>query len=197
VRYGRGLQAVELVERVVDGGVRDEMVDVVGVGVGGALRLVDERRRARKGVVHGADEGGVGEGFAAELVPGTPRPFSSALTPQLTFPIRIQSTKPKPNRPTGRGGRGGKGHTSAGNPPVKSLNSLSCAPISMRASSWFSSTDSRAWVPHAFWIVCAAKKRSSAAAKSKVPSWGESAGRFFSPVGYLKRKMTPYTGLLV
>ena len=55
---GGGLEAVELVEGVVDGGVCDEMVDVVVVG-GRALGFVHEGGGARKGVVDVADELGV------------------------------------------------------------------------------------------------------------------------------------------
>lgn len=99
VRDGRGLQAVELVERVADGGVRDEVVDgavvvvVVGRG-GGALRLVDERRGAGKGVVHGADEGRVGEGFAAELLGD---PLVSYPTLLFHFPSRVRKTQSDPD----------------------------------------------------------------------------------------------------
>lgn len=55
--------------------------------------------------------------------------------------------------------------------------------------SLFSRTDSSACVPQAFWMVWEAKKRFSAASKSKVPSLGLSVD--FSPVGYLKRNITP------
>jgi hypothetical protein len=55
VRDGGGLQAVELVEGVVDGRVGDEVVDVVVLG-GGALRLVDEGRRPGERVVCLTDE---------------------------------------------------------------------------------------------------------------------------------------------
>jgi hypothetical protein len=79
-------------------------------------------------------------------------------------------------------------HTSEGNAPVKSLNSLKLSPIST-SPSLFNNTLSSACVPHAFCIVCDAKKRFSAASKSKVPSLGVEEG--FSPVGYLKRKITP------
>lgn len=83
-------------------------------------------------------------------------------------------------------------HTSDGKAPVNSLNSFSCGPIST-SPSLFSSTESKAWVPQAFCMVCAAKKRFSAPSKSKFPSRGVPLD--LSPVGYLKRKMTPYTGL--
>lgn len=59
-----GLEAVELVEDVVDGGVGDEMIDIVVVG-SCALGFVDERGGAREGVVDVADEFGVREGFAS------------------------------------------------------------------------------------------------------------------------------------
>ena len=70
MRDGCGLEAVEFVKGIVDGGVGDEMIDgfcvfVVRVCEPGAF--VDEGRGAGKGVVDGADEFGVGEGFAAEL----------------------------------------------------------------------------------------------------------------------------------
>jgi hypothetical protein len=42
MRDGGGLQAVELVEGVVDGRVGDEVIDVVVFG-SSALRLIDER----------------------------------------------------------------------------------------------------------------------------------------------------------
>ena len=55
VRDGGGLQAIELVEGVIDGRVGNEVIDVVVLG-GGALRLVDEGRRPGKRVVCLADE---------------------------------------------------------------------------------------------------------------------------------------------
>jgi hypothetical protein len=55
--------------------------------------------------------------------------------------------------------------TSEGNAAVNSLNSVNWGPIVI-LSSWFRSTDNSACVPHAFWIVCAAKKRDSDAAGS-------------------------------
>jgi hypothetical protein len=61
--------------------------------------------------------------------------------------------------------------------------------------SWFRRTESRACVPQAFWIVCDAKKRDSAAAWSNVPAGGcdfeAEEGFEEEEVGYLKRKMTP------
>lgn len=62
--------------------------------------------------------------------------------------------------------------------------------------SWFRITDKMAWVPHAFWMVCAAKKRpcSEEAVWSYVPSAGEVL-LWLGPPIHLKRKMTPYTGL--
>ena len=45
-------------------------------------------------------------------------------------------------------------------------------------------------MPHAFWMVWEAKKRLSEAEGSKVPSCGVSFGGD-SPVGYLKRNITP------
>jgi len=61
---GRWLQAVELVQRAVDSGVGDEVVDVVVVG-GGALLVADERRRPRERVVRVADQIRVRERFAS------------------------------------------------------------------------------------------------------------------------------------
>jgi hypothetical protein len=55
MRDGGGLQAVELVQGIVDGRVGDEVVDVVVLG-GGALRLVDEGRRPGERVVCFTDE---------------------------------------------------------------------------------------------------------------------------------------------
>src|SRR6266487_352483 len=89
---------------------------------------------------------------------------------------------------------------SGGKPAVKLLKSWSSGPMSMpeefgEAASWFKMTESTAWVPHAFWIVWAAKKRPfSVASGSKVPSCGEDESRD-CPLTHLKRKMTPYTGL--
>lgn len=61
--------------------------------------------------------------------------------------------------------------------------------------SWFNITERTAWVPHAFWIVCAAKKRPlSVASGSYVPSCGADASLDWPPI-HLKRKITPYTGL--
>ena len=71
MRDGRGLKAVEFVEGIVDGGIGDEVIDSFCVFI---LRIcesavfVDEGRGAGKGVVDGADEFGVGEGFATELL---------------------------------------------------------------------------------------------------------------------------------
>ena len=56
------LQAVELVEGVVDGCIGDEVVDgfgVVVVWIGEPGGLVDEGRGTGEGVVDGADEFGV------------------------------------------------------------------------------------------------------------------------------------------
>ncbi len=54
VGYGSGLEAVEFVEGAVDGGVGDEVVDVVVFG-GEALSFVYEGGRACEGVVNVAD----------------------------------------------------------------------------------------------------------------------------------------------
>lgn len=67
VRNGRGLQAVELVQRAVDGRVGDEVEGVLGLGIGVALRLVGKRVAAREAVVHLADEVRVAQRLAAEL----------------------------------------------------------------------------------------------------------------------------------
>lgn len=75
---------------------------------------------------------------------------------------------------------------------MNSLKSCSCGPISSTPS-LFSKTDSSACVPQAFCMVWEAKKMFSTASKSKVPSLGLSVG--YSPVGYLNRNITPYTGL--
>lgn len=64
---------------------------------------------------------------------------------------------------------------------MKLLKSERSGPISIgygvpeAGVSWFKITDRMACVPHAFWMVCAAKKRpcSEAAAWSYVPSAGE------------------------
>lgn len=66
VRNGRGLQAVELVQRAVDGRVRDKVEGVLRLGPR-ALRLVDKRVAAREAVVHLADQVRVAEGLATEL----------------------------------------------------------------------------------------------------------------------------------
>lgn len=73
---------------------------------------------------------------------------------------------------------------------MKSLNSLKSGPISTSA---LSSTLSSACVPHAFCIVCLAKKMLSAASKSNSPSAGAEARDVDDR--YLKRNMTPYMGL--
>jgi hypothetical protein len=63
------------------------------------------------------------------------------------------------------------------------------------AESWFRMTDRTACVPHAFWIVWAAKNRPfSVASGSYVPSCGVDASLDWPPI-HLKRKITPYTGL--
>lgn len=79
-------------------------------------------------------------------------------------------------------------HTSEGNAAVNVLNSFNWSPIAI-LSSWFSSTDSSACVPHAFGIVCAAKKRFSDASGSYEPSGGSSPP--LVPDSHLNRKMTP------
>lgn len=68
VGYGMRLEAVELVEQAVDGGVGDEVIDVVGlVVVAVADGLVDEGGGAREGVVDFAHLLGVAQHFAAEV----------------------------------------------------------------------------------------------------------------------------------
>lgn len=62
----RGLEAVELVEDSVYGGVGDEVEDVLG-GFAGAGGLVGEGAAAGEAVVHLADEIRVAKGLAAEL----------------------------------------------------------------------------------------------------------------------------------
>jgi hypothetical protein len=64
VRYGARLEAIKFVEDAIYGGVRDEVVEVVGFG-GLALGLVDEGGRAGKGVVDCTNEVGVGERLAS------------------------------------------------------------------------------------------------------------------------------------
>jgi hypothetical protein len=54
--------------------------------------------------------------------------------------------------------------SSGGKPVVNSLKELSSVPRGMAGRgagglSWFRITERMAWVPQAFWIVCAAKKR--------------------------------------
>lgn len=66
VADGRRLQAVELVQRAVDGRVRDEVERVLGLAAR-ALRLVDERAALREAVVHVADQLAVAERLAPEL----------------------------------------------------------------------------------------------------------------------------------
>ena len=129
----RGAQPVQLVQDPVDGRVGDEVVDVVRVG-GRALRLVDEGRGAREGVVGCADQVAVREAFAAEL--GGLLAWSSAWWWWRMVVSRL---------------------TSLGSNAVNSLNSFKLSPMSI-LSSWFSNTLSSACVPHAFWIVCAAKE---------------------------------------
>jgi len=65
VADGGRLEAVELVEGPVDGGVGDEVEGVGGLVVGVALGLVDEGGGFREAVVHVADQLAVGEGLAA------------------------------------------------------------------------------------------------------------------------------------
>lgn len=62
----RGLEAIELVEDAVDGGVGDEVEDVLG-GLAGAGGLVGEGAAASEAVVHLADEVRVAKSLAAEL----------------------------------------------------------------------------------------------------------------------------------
>lgn len=82
---------------------------------------------------------------------------------------------------------------------MKSLNSRRSGPISIpdevvageEVESWFRMTERTAWVPHAFWMVCAAKKRPfSVASGSYVPSCGVDASLDWPPI-HLKRKITP------
>ena len=67
VADGRRLQAVELVQRPVDGRVGDEVKRVLPFLVRAALRLVDKGAAAREAVVHVPDQLAVGQGLAAEL----------------------------------------------------------------------------------------------------------------------------------
>ena len=66
VRYGGGLETIELVEFIVDGGVRNKVVDIIFF-CSQALRVVDERRGAGEGIVHISDQFRVGEGLPSEL----------------------------------------------------------------------------------------------------------------------------------
>jgi hypothetical protein len=61
---GVGLEAVEFIERTINGRIGDEVVQVIGFG-SLTLSFVNERRRTREGVVDCADYFGVGEGFAS------------------------------------------------------------------------------------------------------------------------------------
>ena len=67
VADGRGLQAVELVERAVDGGVGNEVEGVLRLRVRVPRGLVDKGRRLGEAVVHVADQLRVGERLAPVL----------------------------------------------------------------------------------------------------------------------------------
>lgn len=80
---------------------------------------------------------------------------------------------------------------------MKSLKEASSAPKGIAGSgfgglSWFRITERMACVPHAFWIVWAAKKTLfSVAVSSYVPSRGASARAPAASRVHLKRKITP------
>lgn len=66
---GIGLQAIQLIQHTVHGRIGNEMKHIAAVIVAVLRRgrLIDERRRARKGVMRGADGLAVGEGLAAQI----------------------------------------------------------------------------------------------------------------------------------
>ena len=67
MRNGGGLEAVEFVEGVVERGVSYEVVDIV-VFCGEALLLVYEWGGAGEGVVYVANQFGITECFASQLL---------------------------------------------------------------------------------------------------------------------------------
>lgn len=67
VADGRGLQAVELVQRAPDGRVRDEVERVLGLPAPLLRRLVRERAALREAVVHVPDQLAVAQRLAPEL----------------------------------------------------------------------------------------------------------------------------------
>jgi hypothetical protein len=118
-----------------------------------------------------------GEDLANELCVSRMRSEFESVSPRSCMPCQHDSQSITLAPPT-----------SGGNSPANSLNSFSSLPM-LTSTSLFSSRETIAWVPQAFWMVCAAKKRSFAASWSYLPSLGVSPR--VSPVGYLKRKITP------